>query len=560
MKITTKLLVSYLVIALLVIILGVMSFLGLRAVYDNSEEMYTDGLQPTIILSEVSQLMENTRVHIFSGITNNTPARGASALENLDEVDALLSEYSARGLKEEEEVIFNDLMRSWNDFSASITETAVSLSEGDYDSAMEEVRAGGAYYGAANMYLTNLLELENTLSQEAYNENTVTYETLRNVIIILSILATVLAVLIGVMMGKIIGIPLKTISHNLNEVAKGNLTVKPQETKRKDEIGTLIKASNTMQTELKTLITAVSQATNQVMSSSEELTQSTNEVGQGAEQIAITMQELASGSESQAGYASDLSQNMNSFVETIEASADQSDHIYQTSSEVRALTEEGRGMMDASVSQMQLIDTIVKNSVNGVKELDSKSGEVTKLVSVIEEIAEKTNLLALNAAIEAARAGEQGKGFAVVAEEVRKLAEQVSHSVGDITGIVESIQTDSAAVAIDLEKGYAEVAKGTLQIENTGETFNRISSSVQSMGQAIREISEKLKANRTQTMEMNTSVEEIASVSEESAAGIEQTSASAQQTTSTMQEVSASSEELAKIAEKLNQLVDRFKL
>ncbi|MFO8068709.1 MAG: methyl-accepting chemotaxis protein, partial [Alkalibacterium sp.] len=281
---------------------------------------------------------------------------------------------------------------------------------------------------------------------------------------------------------------------------------------------------------------------------------------QGAEQIAITMQELASGSESQANYTSDLSENMHRFVQTIEASADQSDRIYKTSNDVRALTEKGSGLMDASVSQMQMIDKLVKHSVEGVKELDNKSAKVSKLVSVIEGIAEQTNLLALNAAIEAARAGEQGKGFAVVAEEVRKLAEQVSHSVVDITDIVNSIQQESSAVAANLETGYEQVAKGTTQIENTGETFNKISSSVQAMGLAIKEISDKLKVNKTQTIEMSSSVEEIASVSEESAAGIEQTSASAQQTTSTMQEVSASSEELARIAEELNQLVDRFTL
>ncbi|WP_218162460.1 methyl-accepting chemotaxis protein [Alkalibacterium sp. 20] len=560
MKITMKLLVSYLVIALLVIILGVMSVFGLRTVYENSEELYTDRLQPTIILSEVSQLMENTRVHIFSGVVNNTPIRGESALENLEQVDSLLAEYGSRALQEEEEVIYNDLLNSWDDFSLSIKETAESLSEGDYPATMDGVRSGGAYYGAANMYLTNLLELTDTLSNETQNQSVQTFTTLRNVIIIISLLATALAVFIGIMMGRMIGKPLKEIAHNLNEIAKGNLTVKTQPTKRKDEIGTLIKASNAMQTELRHIITAVSQATNQVLSSSEELTQSTHEVGQGAEQIAITMQELASGSESQANYTSDLSENMNHFVQTIEASADQSDRIYKTSNDVKDLTEKGRGLMDDSVSQMQMIDKLVKHSVEGVKELDNKSAKVSKLVSVIEGIAEQTNLLALNAAIEAARAGEQGKGFAVVAEEVRKLSEQVSHSVVDITNIVNSIQKESSTVAMNLENGYEQVAKGTTQIENTGETFNKISSSVQSMGLAIKEISDKLKVNKTQTIEMNTSVEEIASVSEESAAGIEQTSASAQQTTSTMQEVSASSEELAKIAEELNQLVERFKL
>lgn len=280
----------------------------------------------------------------------------------------------------------------------------------------------------------------------------------------------------------------------------------------------------------------------------------------GADQIALTMQELASGSESQANYTSDLSENMSAFVSTIEASVSQSENMKDYSSRVRGMTNEGTTLMQDSVSQMTEIDRIVQQSVAGMRTLDTKSGEVSKLITVIEDIAEQTNLLALNAAIEAARAGEQGKGFAVVADEVRKLSEQVSHSVGDITVIVDSMQKESTDAVINLESGYAEVTKGTAQIQKTGETFGQIAASVEQMEETVKDIAEKLAANRAQTIKMQSSVEEIASVSEESAAGIEQTSASAQQSNSTMQEVSASSQELKGLAETLSGLVERFEL
>lgn len=560
MKITTKLLGSYLILAVIVLVLGGLSLFGLQRMNDNSNELYTERVQPTIILSEIAQLMENTRVHMLTGVINADPSRGEPALENIDRIEELLAEYSNRTFYEEEAVLVEELNRSWDNYSELLHETGDSLVEQDFTEAMNGIRRAGAWYGAANMYLNDLLEMNEILSEQAFSQNQSVFIALRNIILIVSVLATAFAIVIGLFMGRIIGRPLTSISSKLNDVADGKLTGQTIRTKRKDEIGMLEQATNKMQEELRHIITSVSNATHHVLSSSEELTQSTNEVVQGADQIAITMQELASGSESQATYTSDLSESMSAFVHTIEQSVEESERIYQTSTKVRGLTDEGRLMMDTSVTQMQTIDEIVKQSVEGMRGLDTKSSEVSELVTVIEGIAEQTNLLALNAAIEAARAGEQGKGFAVVADEVRKLSEEVSGSVVEITDIVRRMQEESAQVVGALENGYSEVQKGTTQIQETGKTFNSISSSVEQMERTIRRITEKLADNKEQTVNMSSSVEEIASISEESAAGIEQTSASAQQSNSTMQEVSESSEELARLAEELNQLVERFEL
>ena len=251
---------------------------------------------------------------------------------------------------------------------------------------------------------------------------------------------------------------------------------------------------------------------------------------------------------------------MSDFTENVSVAHTKGEDVRSASTHILSITNEGRELMDNSVHQMEKIDAIVKNAAVKVEGLDKQSQEISKLVSVINDIANQTNLLALNAAIEAARAGEQGRGFAVVADEVRKLAEQVSASITDITSIVEGIQNESSSVTASLQAGYKEVETGTTQIQTTGETFNTINTAIQEMAGNLQAVTQNLAAISSSSQEINASIEEIASVSEESAAGVEQTAASVQQTSSSMEEVSANSENLNDLARQLNAEVAKFKL
>jgi methyl-accepting chemotaxis protein len=344
------------------------------------------------------------------------------------------------------------------------------------------------------------------------------------------------------------------------QIAAGDLTSKDLLDKEQDEIGELTIAVNEMSNNLRNVIQQVTQVSETVNSQSEELTQSANEVKTGAEQVASTMQELASGSETQANSASDLSTVMSTFTEKVQEVNENGERIGHNSKHVLDLTKDGSNLMEKSIMQMEKIDQIVQESVQKVQSLDKQSQQISNIVTVIKDVADQTNLLALNAAIEAARAGEHGKGFAVVADEVRKLAEQVSDSVTDITEIVTTIQSESRLVSESLLGGYKEVELGTTQIETTGHTFEDISDALTEMANNITTILEDLSEIEANTHEMNVTIEEIAAISEESAAGIEETTASTQQTSSIMEEVAGNSEQLALLAEKLNGLVRQFKL
>ncbi|GKV57318.1 putative sensory transducer protein YvaQ [Sporosarcina sp. NCCP-2222] len=375
-----------------------------------------------------------------------------------------------------------------------------------------------------------------------------------------SVLIILLSIAVAFITARSISKPVIAVAERMRVIADGDIGQEPLHTIARDEVGQLVDAMNDMNSKVHDIIKQINEVANTVASHSEELTQSANEVKAGSSQIALTMQELAAGSETQANNASDLAIMMEMFSGKVQEAENNGETVQTHSDAVRTMTAEGQEMMDSSNEQMDNINSIVRQSVEQVEGLAVRTGEISKLVTVIHDIAEQTNLLALNAAIEAARAGEQGRGFAVVADEVRKLAEQVALSVSDISGIASSIQQETKVVTAALADGYKEVETGSEQIKLTSITFGKINEAVSQMSDNITTVSSNLNDIVESTGKINMKIDEIASVSEEAAAGVEETSASVQQTASSMEEVASSSDQLARMSEELNSLVRQFKL
>lgn len=560
MRIRGKLVVSYLLIVAMLLSLAAVSLLSLKEVSLNGEMMYENRLKPLSITADLMKLTENTRVQMTAAVVQESPRLTDAAINNAEEVDRLVEELWATNPGEQTAGYLTRFEENWRVFWESAETVIADVETGDYEEAAGGIGSSGTLFAMAQSDLNDLKARSIEVADSLNQDNQSIYQENRIFIYSIASIALIAAIAIGIFMGQSIGGPLKRVASRMERVSEGDLTREPLVTKRKDEIGTLVAATNQMQEDLKTVVSKIAVATENVSAQSEELTQSANEVREGSEQIAVTMQELASGSEAQATNAGALSETMEEFSGKIQDTTQRSEDISSRSHDVVTSAEEGSQMMESSIQQMMVIDQVMTEAVGKVRGLDHQTNEISKLVGVIREIAEQTNLLALNAAIEAARAGEQGKGFAVVADEVRKLAEQVANSVNDITGFVKGIQTESRSVVSSLEQGYEEVNEGTKQIAVTGERFNEINGSIRDMIQMVDQIAENLQDISEGSQSMNASIQEIASISQQSAAGVEETAASSEQSLSTMETISASADELAGLAEELAGEVRKFKL
>ncbi len=206
----------------------------------------------------------------------------------------------------------------------------------------------------------------------------------------------------------------------------------------------------------------------------------------------------------------------------------------------------GKQVVAKSVTAIESLSRDVLESVSLVQKLASDSENVSKVIAVIQEIAEQTNLLALNAAIEAARAGEQGRGFAVVADEVRTLANRTQASTEEIRGIIEQLQSGTKAAELAMQSGGKQAELNIEQAAIAGKALESISEVVTTIKQQNLQIAEATQQQTSVTEEINRSVVNINDVGKRTATGA-QTAATA-------------CEELTSYSTRVQKLLGQFKI
>jgi Methyl-accepting chemotaxis protein len=342
-------------------------------------------------------------------------------------------------------------------------------------------------------------------------------DSIKQVTIIIVIIACIIAVLIGIFISGGIDKTIKEIIAKLKKAAEGDLTV-DFSTKRNDEFRILLEEINHTFTNMKDLISRVMGLSGDVSTASAGVTKTSEEFLKTTGDISTAMNEIEAGVMQQAKDAEECLQQMDNLSHKIEQMSNTTSAIGKIAEGTKKSIQEGTLVTGKLNSQTKSTIEITTNIVRGIEDLAEKSMSIGSIINVINEISNQTNLLSLNASIEAARAGEVGKGFAVVANEIRNLADQTKHSVNDIKNIIEAIQGNTKTLVITAKEAENVMVLQDSAVKDTTDSYLGINTSVDNLMGHLKNIVEdvnNIEAARASTLG---AIENISAVLEEIAA------------------------------------------
>ena len=540
MKISTKLLLSFLLCALVTLGVGL---LGIKSVVRLSSALELTFSNNLVSVSSTASTLNGLVAHNRGLYRLLDASKGDVSAQDRDRVtqdianelkrsQSAYATYRATPLADDERAAGDKLDQIWPTYISNSERIVAMMNGGQLEQARAQLNStNNELFRQARELIRVIIDSNNRQIQEGAAAAADLRSSALTWMISGIVLAFIIALIIGVLITRLITRPIAQAVESAQRIAKGDLT-QAIITDRTDEAGKLLMALADMQGGLKSTLVEIANAADQLASAAEELSAVTDESSRGLTRQNDEIQQAATAVNQMTAAVDEVASNA---VSTSEASR-------QATTEA----EEGREQVAQAVSGMSSMVIEINDSTQSVADLAGQVREIGKVIDVIRGIADQTNLLALHAAIEAARAGEQGRGFAVVADEVRALAHRTQTSTVDIEKMIGEVQVgaDDAVAAMNKSLTWANNTQTLAQ--NAGEALERITASVAKINERNLVIASASEEQAQVAREVDRNLLNIQDLSTQTAAGANQTN--------------ASSQDLSRLATSFNVLVSKFQL
>ncbi len=539
MKISRKLLLAPGIAILFLLICSLVSYSGLVRQKASITSIYSNDFQNYRKESDIFLHLSQTHANFHKVINMSNAKYDREKIEQfaaaqISAVDAAKESVRRRaaqtGITAEEAGLLKELSGQIDHYR-QLAHDMVDMVTTDVATAVVYMDSLDAQYDVLDGVFNKVLALRLSQGQKSYAYAMKSFDHTTYSFCLLVIVGFALSLAVSFAMSRFITSPLQKAIGAIAEVAHGNLAVRV-EAGGKDETGRLAEAVGEMKEKTISLVRSVKTAAETMSAASTRFSSSSEDMSHGARDQASKAAQVATAAE-QMG-------------QTIMEVARNTGEIAAAAGDTTVTARQGQDIVGKSVVEVGEIARTVNQTGDLVVSLGERSRQISKIVEVINDIAEQTNLLALNAAIEAARAGEQGRGFAVVADEVRKLADRTAKSTAEIDAMIRYVQADLDRVVTSMGDVRQRVELGVCY---SGEA-----------GTALQGIVTRAEALQTMVQRIASATEEMNATSEEITRDIAVIAAVSQQTSKSLEETVGTSVELGGLSDKLLQVVGEFRM
>jgi methyl-accepting chemotaxis protein WspA len=254
-----------------------------------------------------------------------------------------------------------------------------------------------------------------------------------------------------------------------------------------------------------------------------------SELGRSGVQVDASVKDIASTAKHQQATASEIAATTTEIGSTSHEISATSKVLVRTMNEVSSMAEQsaalagtgqaGLSHMEETMRQVMEAAGLV-NAKLGV--LNDKAANISQVVTTITRVADQTNLLSLNAAIEAEKAGDYGRGFSVVALEIRRLADQTAVATLDIEQMVKEIQSAVSAGVMGMDKFSEQVRRGTQEMQQVGAQLSQIIQQVQAVAPRIESVNEGMQAQATGADQISNALSQLSEATRDTVESLRQ--------------------------------------